>query len=52
MSAIRSDVFATVRKKTDAALQNEAITRERVDRIEAFLCRSLWGRLKWVLFGK
>lgn len=39
----------------NAALNNEAVTRGRVDAIErvlgGFLGLSLWHRLKWLLFG-
>lgn len=35
-----------------AALQNEALTRQRVDALEAFHGRNLLGRLRWLVTGK
>ena len=35
-----------------AALTNEQITRQRVEAIETFLCRSFLGRLRWLFLGK
>ena len=39
-------------QKAIAALQNEQVTRARVDRIEALLSRGFWGRLKWMILGR
>ena len=46
-------------KATQAALQNEQVTRQRVDNIEAgltrvsvLLGRGFWGRLRWLVMGK
>lgn len=36
----------------EAAYKNEALTRQRVDRIEAFLDSSTWNKLKWLLTRK
>lgn len=36
----------------NAVIQNERITRERVDMLEALANRNLLGRLKWILFGR
>lgn len=35
----------------DSALKNEQITRQRVDRLEAFLELGFWGRLRWLILG-
>lgn len=35
-----------------AAYRNEALTRERVDKLEALLNRNLLGRLRWLLTGE
>jgi IS30 family transposase len=35
-----------------AALTNEQLTRQRVERLEAVLSRGLWGRIVWLLRGK
>lgn len=36
----------------EAAYKNEGLTRQRVERIEAFLDSSAWNKLKWLLTGK
>jgi len=43
----------------DAALQNEAVTRQRVEALEsglsylaAVLSRGFWGRLRWLILGR
>jgi len=38
--------------RADAALTNEHLTRQRVERLENILGRNLWGRLRWLLTGK
>ncbi len=35
-----------------AAVTNEQITRQRVERLENLLGRNLWGRFIWLLFGR
>ena len=35
-----------------AVIKNENITRRRVDFIEAFMTRSFWGRLRWLILGQ
>lgn len=35
-----------------AAVTNEQITRQRVERLEAILGRNLWGRLIWLFRGR
>ena len=59
MTGYRKDVFAMVRKQADAAVQNEAVTRTRVENLEAhaekvgrLLTRGFWGRMRWLLRGK
>lgn len=59
MSGVSRDVLTAVRKKAEAAGQNEMLTRQRVtvleeyaDRVSALLSRGLWGRLRWLLRGK
>lgn len=50
-----SSVRAFVReqgKMAEAALQNEAVTRVRVKRLEDLLERGFWGRLKWLFLGR
>lgn len=56
----------TQRNAISAALQNEQLTRQRVERLEklqredradlegvqAIVYRSLWDRLRWILTGK
>jgi hypothetical protein len=44
--------FETTNKQVQAALTNEQITRQRVERVENLLQRPFWGRLKWLLFGR
>lgn len=46
-------------RMAEAALQNEALTRERVATLErhalavgVVLSRSFWGRLRWLLLGR
>ncbi len=39
-------------QKANVALQNEQVTRARVDRIEELLSRKLLGRLKWMILGR
>ena len=43
---------AMVRRRADAALQNEMLTRARVDRLESLLGRGFWGRLRWLFTGR
>ena len=35
-----------------AAVTNEQITRQRVERLEGFLGRGFWGRLRWLFTGR
>jgi hypothetical protein len=35
-----------------AALNNESLTRQRVETLEALLTRKFLGRLKWLLVGR
>jgi hypothetical protein len=57
--SVSRDVFVELKNKTKAALNNEAITRQRVEaveaaliRAEAFVRRPFLGRLKWLLLGR
>jgi len=63
MSGISNQVFEEQRKRfreNFGALQqdlvtvinNEGITRARVDRVEGLLARGFWGRLWWFLTGR
>jgi len=47
-----AEAEAEIREIAIAALQNERLTRGRIEVIEALLGRSLWGRLTWLLRGK
>ncbi len=47
-----AEVETEVRKMAEAALNNEEITRKRVEHIEMVLTRPFWGRLRWLLTGK
>lgn len=44
--------LASARPVLDAALNNEALTRARVDRIEALLDGGFWARLRWLFLGE
>ena len=35
-----------------AALHNELVTRQRVDRLESLARRGFWGRLNWMVTGR
>jgi len=53
--SIRSEAnkaVSAVAPAIQTALQNEQVTRQRVDMIEAVLARGLWGRLKWLCLGR
>lgn len=59
MSGISRAVFGDTKKRADAALQNEQLTRMRVESLEqrqskteAVLSRDLLGRLTWLLLGR
>ena len=41
-----------VKPAIEAALGNEAVTRQRVDALEAFRARNLAGRLRWLFTGR
>ena len=41
-----------VRRNAEAAVNNEQLTRRRVEHVEDILRRNLWGRLRWLLFGR
>jgi hypothetical protein len=41
-----------VAQNAQAAVQNEQITRMRVERLETILGRNLLGRLRWLVLGK
>ncbi len=43
---------AEVAQNALAAVTNEQITRQRVERLEAILGRNLWGRLIWLFRGR
>jgi hypothetical protein len=47
---IANEAFAKVGVRADAALTNERLTRERVERLEAIVNGNLSTRLRW-LFG-
>ena len=40
------------RQNAEIAIQNELLTRSRVDANESLLSRGFWGRLRWLLTGK
>ena len=44
--------FTKQERLSTAALQNEQVTRGRVDCIEGLLGRRFWGRFKWLFFGR
>ena len=53
--SIRSEANKAVEAVAPAiqtALQNEQVTRQRVDMIEAVLARGFWGRIKWLCLGR
>lgn len=45
---IANEAFAKVGVRADAALVNERLTRERVERLEAVINGNLWTRLRWL----
>jgi len=47
-----AEVESEVRKMAEAAIQNEQVTRKRVELLEAILYRPWRGKLKWLLLGK
>ena len=47
-----AEVEGEVRAMVEAAIQNELITRRRVDALEGIRDRSFWGRLRWLLRGQ
>ena len=47
-----AEVEAQLKELSLGAFQNEQLTRQRVERIEALLDRSLWGKLRWLLQSK
>jgi len=47
-----AEVEGEVRAMVEAAIQNELITRRRVDALEGVRDRSVWGRLTWLLRGQ
>ena len=49
---IAQHAFQTVGIRADAALPNEHLTRQRVERLENILGRNLLGRLRWLIWGK
>ena len=48
---IANEAFAKAGVRADAALTNERLTRERVERLEAIVNGNLSTRLRW-LFGR
>jgi len=59
MSGISRAAFSDAKQKASAALQNEQVTRIRVEHLEqrisvvdAILARSFLGRLRWLLLGR
>jgi hypothetical protein len=40
------------KKMAEAAVNNEFLTRHRVEALEGILGRGFWGRLRWLLFGR
>ncbi len=49
---VTRETVAAQGKMAAAALQNEALTRGRVKRLEDLLERGFWGRLKWLFLGR
>jgi hypothetical protein len=47
-----AEVEGEIRAMVEAAIQNELITRRRVDILDAWQARPFWGRLTWLLRGK
>jgi hypothetical protein len=47
-----AEMETEVKEMATAALQNEQVTRGRVQAIEGLLSRSFWGRLRWLLTGR
>lgn len=59
MSGVSNAVVQEFKKKAAAAtdigqsaFNNELLTRQRVDALEALLSRSFLGRLRWLLRGR
>lgn len=52
VESIKTVLDGDFREAVKAALQNELLTRRRVEALEAVMTRGLWGRLKWLLAGK
>ncbi len=52
MRGVLAKHFTKQERLSTVALQNEQVTRSRVDRIEELLSRRFWGRLKWLFFGR
>lgn len=62
IKGIRSEAnkaVKTVEPAISAALRNEQVTRERVDKLEAWaiatsaiINRGFWGRLRWLVTGR
>ena len=48
MRARRQDA----QKMAEAAVNNELLTRQRVEYLEAMIGRGFWGRLRWLLLGR
>jgi hypothetical protein len=46
---IANEAFAKVGVRADAALVNERLTRERVEKLEAVIRGNLWTRLRWLV---
>ena len=49
---VASQTIHALAQPLNAAITNEELTRERVERIEAILGRKILGRLRWLLRGK
>lgn len=47
-----SAALQAVSQPLEAALNNELLTRGRVDRIEGLLRRGFWGRALWLFLGR
>jgi hypothetical protein len=46
---IAQEAYGRLGIRADAALMNERLTRERVEKLEAVIRGSVWTRLRWLV---
>ena len=49
---VSHSVFREAKARAEAALNNEQVTRVRVERLEGVVFRGFFGRLRWLIFGR